>query len=115
MLGCRRGPPQPAARSGRVRYSNAYVWLVFVSALDAICTWMVLWVGGVEVNPIAGAVLATHGFLGLPLFKFGLVALVIALCEVIAETRADTGLRIVIFGIAVSTVPVVIGLFEMVG
>lgn len=97
----------------QVLFPNAYVWLIFVSAMDAMCTWIVLYLGGAEVNPIAQAVLGTRGFLGMVLFKFALVTLVIVFCEHIGQTRPGAALRVVAFGVAVTCIPVAWALIQV--
>lgn len=96
-----------------VLFPNAYAWLILVSAMDAMCTWIVLYLGGVEVNPLANVVLGTRGFLGLVLFKFALVTLVIVFCEHIGRSRPSTALRVASFGILMTCVPVAWALYQV--
>ncbi len=96
--------PNVAPGAG-VRYPNLYTWLVFVSALDAMLTYLVLHFGGREANHLAASVLETWGFRGMVVYKFALITLVIVLCEVIGR-RDDTWARVLgIFGIALTCVP----------
>jgi hypothetical protein len=112
-------PRQAAASSSRkpfgqpVLYPNAYTWLLLVSALDGMITWAVLSLGGIEANPIAGRVLETHGFAAMVAYKFALVSLVIIICEFIGRHRRQTGLRVAAFGIAVTCLPVLVGLLAI--
>ena len=86
-------------------YPNAYVWLVFVSAMDIIMTRIVLAFGGSEVNPVALLAIKGGGLWGLIAFKFIIIALVIILCEIIGRHKYITGKRLSIFGVVVSAMP----------
>jgi hypothetical protein len=91
-----------------VLFPYTYLALIFVSALDVIFTYVVLLIGGVEVNPIANAVL--HGpaeFDGLIAFKFAVVGLVVLLCEFIGRHAVETARRLSRWGVAISSFPVV--------
>ena len=91
-----------------MRYQNAYLWLVFVSALDVFLTSLVLYVWeGYEVNPIAGAVVALMGFGWTVVFKFALIVLVIIICEVVGRRRDRAGRRLAFAAVAISAVPVI--------
>ena len=110
-------PDTPSARRwlGKpVLFPNAYTWLLLVSALDGMATYIVLSLGGVEVNPIADAVLSTHGFAGMIAFKFALITLVIVFCEHIGQHRPGTALAVAGFGIAVTCIPVIWAVIEVV-
>ncbi len=91
-----------------MRYQNSYVWLVLVSALDLILTMLVLFVWkGQEVNPVAAAVIRHMGFLGAIGLKFGIVILVILICELIGRRSDRDGRSLATGAILISAVPVV--------
>ena len=90
----------------------AYAGYVAVSALDAICTGLILLLGGMEANPIAAAVLTHHGFRGMMLFKFALVTFVIVLCEQIVRHRPKAARSVMQLAVAATAVPVGIALVE---
>jgi len=90
-----------------VLYPNHYTWLVFVSALDVMLTWVVLWSGGREANVLAHHVINTFGLPGLVAFKFALVLLVIVICETIGRRSDRAGRRFAMFAIAFTCLPVV--------
>lgn len=51
-------PRAIGSRGGtEMRFQNEYVWFVFFSAMDVMLTWVILWRGGREVNPIADRVI----------------------------------------------------------
>jgi len=103
-------PPgqEPTSKSnllGPVLYPNAYVWLVFVSAMDVIMTRIVLAFGGSEVNPVALLAIKGGGLWGLIVFKFAIIAGVIVLCEFIGRHKYGTGRWLSIFGVVISALP----------
>ena len=95
-------------RSGQMRYQDAYVWFVFVSALDITLTWVILQSGGVEVNPIADAVIQTFGLQGMVAFKFALVIFVIIMCEWLGRRSDRQGRKIAEWAVAITSIPVVL-------
>ncbi|MDG2134335.1 MAG: DUF5658 family protein [Phycisphaerales bacterium] len=88
-----------------MRFPELYVWLLFVSSLDIMLTWVILRDGGSEVNPVARLVIDTWGLNGAILFKFGLILFVIVACEVIARTRPHVALLLIWFGVLISSFP----------
>ena len=91
-----------------MRYQDAYVWFVFVSALDITLTWVILQSGGVEVNPIADAVIQTFGLQGMVAFKFALVIFVIIMCEWLGRRSDRQGRKIAEWAVAITSIPVVL-------
>ena len=102
-------PPHPKA----LRYPNAYVWFVFVSALDLMLTWVILHLGGREVNWIADAVIYTHDLWGLVGFKFAIVALVVILCEEVGRRNDRSGRPLARWAIAIAALPVVVSTTQL--
>ncbi|MHC5113995.1 MAG: DUF5658 family protein [Planctomycetota bacterium] len=95
-------------------YPNAYVWFVFVSALDIMLTWAILAAGGAEVNPIAARVINAWGLPGAIAFKFSLTIFVILVCEVSGRYRPRTGRNLAYLAVGISSVPVVYSLMLLV-
>jgi len=91
-----------------MRYQNAYVWLVLVASLDVVLTMLVLnvWKGH-EVNPIAAAVIEAMGFGWAIAFKYGLIILVIVICEIVGRRDDRVGLGLSILAVLLNVVPVV--------
>lgn len=102
-------PSAVAHQAGRaVRFPYFYLALVFVSALDLILTYIVILIGGIEVNPIANAVLQSPAdFHGLIVYKFLIVAAVVLICEFISRHADVTGRRLAGWAVAISAFPVV--------
>lgn len=120
MVGMRmRGtnlPSEPHVAGDRVgllslppmRYPNAYVWFVFVSSMDIILTWFILYLlEGREVNPIAEAVIANFGLPGAIGFKFAIMLFVIVMCEIVGREKDETGRMLSRIAVIISSVPVV--------
>ena len=92
----------------QVLYPNEYAWLIFVSALDVMLTWIILYTGGYETNVLADAVVGRFGLPGLVVFKFALVLLVIVICETVGRRKPITGRRLAVASIAITCLPVVV-------
>ena len=94
----------------QMRYQQAYLWLLLMSSLDIMLTYLVLFVWeGREVNPLAAAVIGSDysGWNGAIVYKFSLVVLAIVLCEVVGRESDRLGRRLSIFSVAIATFPVV--------
>lgn len=90
-----------------VKFPYFYLALAFVSAMDLILTYMVILLGGIEVNPIANAVLQSPAdFHGLIVFKFAVVAAVIMICEFIGRHTEPAARRLAMWAVAISAFPV---------
>lgn len=92
VLGWTRGP---------VLYPNHYAWIVLASSLDILMTGIVLHLGGREVNPVAERVISAFGMQGVLVFKFGMMSLVVLLCEIIGRREDLWGRRVASFAIVV--------------
>ena len=88
-----------------MRYQEPYVWLIFLSSLDIMLTWLILRHGGEEVNPIAKLVIDTWGLTGAVLFKFGLMLFVIIMCEIIGRKQDRMARMLIYFGVAITGFP----------
>ncbi len=89
-----------------MRYPNAYVWLIFFSAMDVMLTWAILARGGREVNPLANEVIEAWGLNGAIIFKFSLMLLVVIVCEVVARSRAPLARTLAWAAVFISAIPV---------
>ena len=89
-------------------YPNRYVWFVFLSTMDVLMTFVVLWFGGREANGVADRVLQRFGIGGMAIFKFALVVVVIGICEVLGRSSPRAGRKLSEWAVAVTCVPVVI-------
>jgi len=98
-----------------VLYENHYTWFVLVSALDVMLTWVVLHAGGREANALAAEVLERWGLEGMIIFKFALVVLIIALCEVIGRRNLAAGRKLAGWAVALTCVPLIIAVMLLRG
>ena len=97
------------------RYPQAYVWFIFVSAMDLMMTWVVLYFGGREVNVLADYILDRWALPGMVVYKFALVVFVIFICEVVGHHRDRLGRRLSIFAVVITLVPVIIAFTHLLG
>ncbi len=95
-------------------YPNMYAWYILISSLDVMCTWVLLWhFGGQEVNSVARYVLEEWDLIGIVVYKFTLVVVVILICEVVGRQRYDLGRRVSRLGVIVTCFPVIAALVQM--
>ena len=95
-----------------MRYPNEYVWLVFISAMDLIMTWIILKrYGGYEANQVADFVITRFGSTGLVLFKFTIVMFVIIVCEIVGRQNESRGRWLARVGVGISALPLGVSLF----
>jgi hypothetical protein len=92
-------------------YQNRYVWFIFISSLDLMLTWVILYFGGREVNPLAQHILRHFGLYGMVAFKLSLVLLVILLCEGIGRRSPTAGQWLASASIMLASVPVLLSFF----
>ena len=90
-----------------MRYQNSYALFVFVSCLDIILTWVILYRGGLEVNPVAKLVIDAWGLPGAIIFKLSLMLFVIIACEIVGRNSDLKGRLLVLVAILISSFPVV--------
>ncbi len=69
--------------------------------------------GAIEVNGVAAAAINAFGFPGLIALKMLTVLIVIAVCEVLAERRRASGLRLAEWAVAISALPVMLTLAQL--
>lgn len=96
-----------------VLYPDIYAWYVFFAALDFLCTWLVLSVGGYEANPIAAYVLQQRGLAGMGLYKFILVAIIVTICEIVGRMRYRRGKLLALTCVIITITPVVMALTQL--
>ena len=94
----------------QVLFPNGYTWFVFLSSLDIILTWVVLHLGGREVNALADRIIWRWGLPGLVTYKFLLVTLVIVLCESVGRRNPESARKLLAVGIVVTCLPVALAL-----
>ena len=98
-------PPNVLMR--HMRYPNAYAWLLLLSSMDIMLTWVILLFGGSEVNPVARWVIDHYGLPGMIIYKFALIVFFITICEVVGTLRDSTGWLLSRLSVMIACVPVV--------
>ncbi|MCG8509410.1 MAG: DUF5658 family protein [Rhodospirillales bacterium] len=88
-------------------FPDAYCWFILVASMDVMLTWLVLSLGGTEVNPIADRILATTGHWGMVGFKLGITLLVIELCQIVGDRDKRKGSRLAWTAVGISAIPIV--------
>lgn len=96
-----------------LRYPVAHGWSVVLAALDLILTWVVLHLGGRELNVLADAVICRFGVAGVTTYKFGLVSFVICLCELVGRRDVEAGRKFSITVVAIATTPVLVAAAQL--
>lgn len=108
-----------------VRYPNAYVWFVFLSALDVMLTYLILHPvlfprdlhmtesRGAEANVVANWFIQRFDVPGMVVFKFVLVVMVVVFCEIIGRYKDQTGRRLAEWAVAITSIPVIVALVQM--
>ena len=89
-----------------MRYPNTYVWLLLLSSMDIMLTWVILLFGGAEVNPIARWIIDHYGLPGMIIYKFALIVFFISICEIVGTLRDSTGWLLSKFSVLIACVPV---------
>ena len=116
FAGVKSGPPAFAWNnllSREATLSTIYPWYLLVAAMDIMLTWLILLLGGTELNAVAVLALDKGGLNGLIVLKFTTVLMVIAICEYIAWKNLATARRLGTAAVAISTFPVIVAILEL--
>lgn len=92
-------------------YTRWYVWILIASAFDIVMTSMVISLGGIEMNPLADAIIARFGMHGAMAYKFALMIFVILMCEIIGRHNLRLGRWVAQFATLGPAVAAVLGYF----
>jgi hypothetical protein len=98
-----------------VRFAHIYPWYLLVAVADIVITWIILTHGGRELNTIAAWAWSGWGAAGLAVLKFATVALVVVICELIAELSEVAGRRLAQWAVILSMTPIVFVAAQLVG
>ena len=91
----------------QMRYPNSYAWLLLLSSMDIMLTWVILLFGGSEVNPIARWIIDHYNLMGMIIYKFALIVFFISICEIVGTLRDSTGWLLSKVSVMIACVPVV--------
>ena len=94
------------AQKGKLLFETELSWFILVGALDVFMTYMILRSSAegrtanvlIEGNPIARAILHRWGISGMVYFKFGMIALVSVIAEVVGQKRVELGRNLLRLG-----------------
>ena len=90
--------------TGRLPLENETVWFLLVSALDVFMTYLLIRQPGyTEANPIAKYFINHWGIKGMVYFKFGMVAFICVITQIIARTREEIARKVLQFATVVVT------------
>jgi hypothetical protein len=106
--------PQAPPRSGELRYQNAYVWFVFAASLDIMLTWLILSLGGQELNRFASAIIRFGGLPAMIVFKFVVVTTVVLICEVVGRRNHELGRKVARLAVILTCLPPAMALAQLV-
>lgn len=98
-----------------IRYPLFYAAFILVATLDIAFTWVILSLGGIEVNPVAAVVIDAWALPGAIAFKYGLTVFVIVLCEAIGRHRDSAGRMLAVTAVVISGLPVIWSSFLLSG
>ncbi|MBX3389915.1 MAG: hypothetical protein KF691_10730 [Phycisphaeraceae bacterium] len=98
-----------------ILYPKTYAVFLLVAAMDVICTWIVLSLGGREINALANMFLQRWDVHGLLALKFGVCVMVLLTCEFIGRRKPMTAARLVMAAIVLNCFPVVVGTAQVAG
>jgi len=93
----------------RLRYPRHYPWFITFAGLDVVLTWIVLSLGGQELNAVAQLALDLAGIPGMIALKVSAVLIVCVICEYLGRRRPSIGLGVANLAIAANTIPVTLG------
>ena len=104
-------------RTSRAMLANESLLLVVLSACDLFITYLLLWQNGqfYEANPLARWFFDRWNIAGMTAFKFGLVAIIVVLCETIERHKPRVGRAIVILGCVAALIVSIHGLRLLIG
>jgi hypothetical protein len=88
------------------------LYLIFAT-LDITLTWIILHLGGAELNHIADWIIVNYDIYGAVVYKYGLVAFVITICEVVTRAKPRVGRRLAEWSVAITVIPVVVALIQI--
>ncbi len=90
-------------------YPGLYLWYIAFAAMDISLTWIILSLGGREVNALADWIIQRFQLPGVVVFKFFTVVLVVVICEAVGRRKPDTGVRLCKWAVILTSFPVVVG------
>ena len=87
-------------------YPLTYATFVVFATLDIVLTWVILLMGGNELNWIAAWIIRRFDLPGVVVYKFALLVGVVVICELIGRRNRMTGQKLALWAVAISAFPV---------
>ena len=86
---------------------------ILLASLDVIFTWTILHAGGQELNVIADWVIRRYDRVGVVVFKFLTLVLVVIICETVGRRDRALGQKLAYWAVALTAFPVVVGMVHL--
>lgn len=99
----------PVPTLPRLVHRDLGACFLVLAALDVLVTSVVLRAGGTEANIIARFAIEHGGLAGMLALKIIGTGTVLAICEYISRTRAETGRRVLMLAVALNILAVGMG------
>jgi len=107
-------PSGSVGLGGAVLYPNCYTWFVLLAALDIMLTTLIIaGFEGYEVNVVADWIIAAGGLRGVVAFKFGVVIMVVLICELVGRRHVAKGRKLAEWAVAITCIPVAVALIQI--
>lgn len=108
-------------RSGKLLFETELSWFILVGSLDVFMTYIILRSSAegrtanvmIESNPIARAIIHRWGITGMVYFKFGMIAVVSIIAEIIGQSRPQVGRNLLRGGTVIVAAVVIYSLMLM--
>ncbi|MBL0869592.1 MAG: hypothetical protein IBJ18_03330 [Phycisphaerales bacterium] len=81
--------------------------------LDIMLTWVIMHLGGSEVNPLARAAIAAMGHWGLILIKLASIITVVAVVQILAQRNPQHARMLATIAIAIAAFPPTYALIQL--
>jgi hypothetical protein len=98
---------------GALLYPAPYVLYILLASLDIIFTWTILHAGGQELNVIADWIIRRYDRVGVVVFKFLTLVLVVIICETVGRRDRALGQKLAYWAVALTAFPVVVGMVHL--
>ena len=92
-----------------MRLQTPYVWLVFVSAMDLMLTWIILHKGGIEATVVPDWLTPHYARVGGVFFKFGVMPGWTLISKCTARHNLDTARKFAIAAVCIAAIPIIVG------
>lgn len=106
--------PPAALFVRRVLFPDVYAWFVLLASLDVMLTWLILRLGGSELNAVADWIIRRYDVPGVVVYKFILVLTVVFICEIVGRRSYAQAARLSRWAVVLTAFPVVVASVHLV-